>query len=104
LAEDPPPDLVVEVDFTHTDIDKNRLYAAMGVPEFWRYNGREWRIYQLQGESYVECVGEALRMQHRSPTFSWVEKQYLYDFLELAQEDEMAAQKAFKELVKEQVK
>lgn len=33
LAKDPPPDLVVEVDMTHTDIDKNRLYAAMGVPE-----------------------------------------------------------------------
>ena len=30
LAKDPPPDLVVEVDITHTDIDKLRLYAAMG--------------------------------------------------------------------------
>ena len=96
LAEDPPPDLVVEVDLTHTDIDKNRLYASMGVPEFWRYNGREWRIYQLQGESYQEC--------DRSPTFSWVEKQYLYDFLEQAQQNEMAAQKAFRELVERQVK
>jgi Uma2 family endonuclease len=35
FATVPPPDLVVEVDITHTDIDKNRLYAAMGVPEFW---------------------------------------------------------------------
>ena len=42
LATDPPPDLVVEVDITHTDINKPALYAAMGVPEFWRYDGREW--------------------------------------------------------------
>ncbi|MEO1404361.1 MAG: Uma2 family endonuclease [Cyanobacteria bacterium J06635_1] len=45
LSTDPPPDLVVEVDITHTDIDKNRLYASMGVPEFWRFNGQTWRIY-----------------------------------------------------------
>jgi Uma2 family endonuclease len=42
LATDPPPDLVVEVDITHTDIDKPALYASMGVPEFWRYDGREY--------------------------------------------------------------
>lgn len=92
LATDPPPDLVVEVDITHTDIDKTRLYGAMGVPEFWRYNGKAWRIYQLQGESYAEC--------DRSPTFSWVEKAYLYDFLEQAQQDEIAAEQAFREFVK----
>ena len=48
LSTDPPPDLIAEVDITHTDIDKLNLYASMGVPEFWRYNGRVLRIYQLQ--------------------------------------------------------
>jgi Uma2 family endonuclease len=84
LAQDPPPDLVVEVDITHTDIDKNRLYAAMGVPEFWRYNGRDWRIYQLQGQAYIEV--------DRSPTFIWVEKAELYRFLEAARQDEVQAE------------
>jgi Uma2 family endonuclease len=37
---------MVEVDITHTGIDKLRLYGAMGVPEFWRYNGESWRIYR----------------------------------------------------------
>ncbi len=37
LTQDPPPDLVVEVDITHSDIGKNRLYAAIGVPELWCY-------------------------------------------------------------------
>jgi Uma2 family endonuclease len=95
LAQDPPPDLVVEVDMTHTDIDKNQLYAAMEVPEFWRYNGQEWRIYQLQGDAYQEC--------DRSPTFPWVEKAYLYDFLEQAQQDEIEAEMEFRSFVKQQI-
>jgi Uma2 family endonuclease len=69
FSQDPPPDLVVEVDITHTDIDKNRLYASMGVPEFWRYNGQELKIYTLQEATYVEC--------DRSPTFPWMQKEYL---------------------------
>ena len=47
LSVDPPPDLVVEVDITHTDINKNALYASMGVPEFWRFNGQTWQILCL---------------------------------------------------------
>ncbi|MCT7961804.1 Uma2 family endonuclease [Laspinema sp. D1] len=92
FTTDPPPDLVVEVDITHTDIDKNRLYAAMGVPEFWRYNGREWLIYQLREGIYQEC--------DRSPTFPWVKKEYLYEFLEQAQQDEIEAERAFRERVR----
>lgn len=91
LAIDPPPDLVVEVDITHTDIDKNRLYAAMGVPELWRYNGRDWRIFQLQDGEYQEC--------DRSPTFDWVEKEYLYQFLAQAQQDEIAAERTWRQFV-----
>lgn len=95
LEQDPPPDLVLEVDITHTDIDKNRLYAAMGVPEFWRFDGQEWRIFQLQNGAYQEC--------DRSPTFSWIEKEYLYQFLEQAQQDEIAAEKTFRAFVQQKL-
>ena len=47
LAIDPPPDLVLEVEYSRSAIDKFRLYAAMGIPEFWRYNGSVLRIYTL---------------------------------------------------------
>jgi Uma2 family endonuclease len=98
LVQDPPPDLVVEVDITHTDIRKNQLYAAMGVPEFWRYDGQEWLIYQLQVQenTYQEC--------HHSPTFPWVEKEDLYRFLQQAQQDEIEAENVFREWVREKVK
>jgi Uma2 family endonuclease len=92
FTQDPPPNLVVEVDITHTDIDKNSLYASMGIPEFWRYNGKELCIYQLQEEKYVEC--------DRSPTFIWVQKEDLHNFLAEAQEDEVAAEIKFRAFVK----
>lgn len=93
LAQDPPPDLVVEVDITHTDIDKNRLYAAIGVPELWRYNGRDWRIFQLQNGEYQE--------REHSPTFAWVEKEYLYQFLTQAQQDEVKAERTWRQFVRD---
>jgi len=83
FSQDPPPDLVVEVDITHTDIAKNQLYASIGVPEFWRFNGKVWRIYQLQEGVYVEVED--------SPTFPQVSKESLYTFLLQAKEDEIVA-------------
>ena len=84
LTTDPPPDIVVEVDITHTDIDKNRLYASLGVPEFWRFDGEVWRIYCLVNDVYEET--------ETSPTFRFVEKDNLYRFLEKAQQDEVEAE------------
>jgi Uma2 family endonuclease len=40
LAVDPPPDLVIEVDITRSSLDKFPIYAALGVPEVWRYTER----------------------------------------------------------------
>jgi Uma2 family endonuclease len=95
LKQDPPPDLIVEVDISNTDIDKNRLYASMGVPEFWRFDGQIWRIFQLEGERYVEVT--------HSPTFPGLEKADLYRFLAAAQQDEVAAEISFRGWVKEKL-
>jgi Uma2 family endonuclease len=95
LAIDPPPDLVVEVDITHTDINKPALYASMGVPEFWQYDGREWRIYQLQGTAYQEVAN--------SPTFPIVSKEKFYEFLAVAQRDEVEAEVNLREWVRSSI-
>ncbi|MEM8543533.1 MAG: Uma2 family endonuclease [Cyanobacteria bacterium P01_H01_bin.119] len=89
LDQDPPPDLIVEVDITHTDIDKLALYAAMGIPEFWRYNGEVWRIYILQDGEYQEV--------EVSPTFPQVPKVKLYEFLAMARQDEVKAELALRQ-------
>ena len=83
FSQDPPPDLVVEVDITHTDIAKNEFYASLGVPEFWRFDGKVWLVYQLEEEVYRE--------EEVSNTFPQVPKELLYRFLEQAKEDEIAA-------------
>ncbi|MEO0802968.1 MAG: Uma2 family endonuclease [Cyanobacteria bacterium J06642_2] len=85
LEKDPPPDLVVEVDITHTDIDKLSLYAGIGVPEFWRYDGDVWRIYQLEKAVYREVES--------SPTFPRTPKSKLYEFLATARQSEMKAER-----------
>jgi Uma2 family endonuclease len=54
LTVDPPPDLVIEIDITSPSLDKFPLYAAVGVPEVWRYDGRHVAMYRLAGERYVE--------------------------------------------------
>jgi Uma2 family endonuclease len=48
LAVDPPPDLAVEVEITSDWIDKLPIYAGLGVPEVWRYDGQTLRVEQLQ--------------------------------------------------------
>jgi Uma2 family endonuclease len=95
LNVDPAPDLVVEVDITNTDLNKNTLYASMGVQEFWRFNGRMWKILQLVDGAYVEC--------DRPPTFPSIEKTDLYQFLEAALLDEVAAEIDFRQWVRQQV-
>jgi len=95
FAQDPPPDLVVEVDITHTDINKPRLYAAIGIPEFWRFNGQVLRIHHLQGQQYAEVEA--------SPTFPNVPKSRLYEFLEQCQVDEVGASKALRAWVQQEL-
>lgn len=50
--QDPPPDLVIEIDITSSSRDRMTSYAALGVPEIWRYDGKVFRVYQLQNQEY----------------------------------------------------
>ncbi len=44
---DTPPDLVVEIDKSHTSDDKFEIYAAFGIKEFWLYSEKVLRIFLL---------------------------------------------------------
>lgn len=39
LRKDPPPDLAIEVDITSGSVAREPIYAALRVPEIWRYDG-----------------------------------------------------------------
>lgn len=52
LPNDPPPDLVIESDYTNSSLNKFTIYASLGVPELWRYRNQTLDIYQLVGNRY----------------------------------------------------
>jgi Uma2 family endonuclease len=54
LDVDPPPDIAVEIDVTSSSIRKFSIYAALKVPEFWRYDGTKFQIFRLKNETYSE--------------------------------------------------
>ncbi|MBD2440646.1 Uma2 family endonuclease [Nostoc sp. FACHB-110] len=48
---DPPPDLVIEIDVTsYTNVDD---YLPYQVPEVWLLKNQQLLIYRLQGENYI---------------------------------------------------
>lgn len=53
LQLDPPPDLVIEIDITSGSKNRFEVYAIMGVPEIWLYNGTKFTINILQNNEYV---------------------------------------------------
>ena len=60
VSRDPPPDLVVEVDVTNRSLNKLPLYAAIGVPEVWRFDSAHIILYRLSGAAYQEVSTSAV--------------------------------------------
>jgi len=54
LAHDPVPDLVIEIDITSRSDNRMTTYAALGIPELWRYDGATFTVWQLQAGQYLE--------------------------------------------------
>lgn len=52
LAFDPPPDLTIEIDVKHSSLNRMNIFAAIGIPEVWRYDGEAFRIYLLRNDVY----------------------------------------------------
>jgi Uma2 family endonuclease len=60
LDHDPPPDLALEVDITHSCLDRMGVYAGLGVPEVWRFDGEAWHIHLLGTDgTYQESPSSA---------------------------------------------
>jgi Uma2 family endonuclease len=91
LERDPPPDLVVEVDISHRALDRERIYAALGVPEMWKFDGQRL-------EAWVLGADRAYRRQDNSRAFPWLKMQDLQRFLDMRREhDETSVMRAFRD-------
>jgi Uma2 family endonuclease len=60
LAIDPPPDLVIEIDISRERMSELGIYAGLGVPEMWRFDGNEFAVMQLTGAEYQVAESSAL--------------------------------------------
>ena len=54
LTVDPPPDLVIEIDISSPSLNKFPIFAALSIPEVWRYDGTRLQVFTLAGNDYVE--------------------------------------------------
>ena len=55
-AVDPPPDLAIEIEISRSAIDRLAIYAKLGIPEVWRFDGESLRVHCRQSDGvYVEC-------------------------------------------------
>jgi Uma2 family endonuclease len=81
LTVDPPPDLAVEIDVTNESLNKFPIYAALGVPEIWRYVEKQKlvAIYELRDGAYVEV--------RASRSFPMLTPEVLAKFIELSRAD-----------------
>ena len=48
LDTDPPPDLIIEIDITSPSLNTFPVYAHLGVPEVWRYDGTRVTFFILE--------------------------------------------------------
>jgi Uma2 family endonuclease len=97
LKVDPPPDLALETDITHSSLDRMSIYLALGVPEIWRFDGKRM-VFLILGPDgqYTEST--------TSPTFPFLQPQHLLRFLGMAShQDENAVVKNFRAWVRKQI-
>jgi Uma2 family endonuclease len=59
LHTDPPPDLALEIDFTHSSLDRMAIYAALRVPEVWRLENQVVVCYLLAAMATTPPVPQA---------------------------------------------
>jgi Uma2 family endonuclease len=71
---DPPPDLVIEIEISRGAQDRISIYAALGVPEVWRFDGESLFACLLQSDG-------AYKSFDRSPTFPAVPLREVIGFL-----------------------
>jgi len=56
LPVNPPPDLVIDVDITRESLNRFPIFAAVGIPEVWRFDGARVIFYRLESEAYIETT------------------------------------------------
>ncbi len=96
LRTDPPPDLAIEIDVTHSSLDRMSIYAALGVPEVWRFDVQTLAFNVLRPNGLYQ-------VQATSLAFPFLTSAALHGFLGMrGQMDENALVRQFRAWVCQQ--
>jgi len=87
IKKGPPPDLVVEVEVTQSDLPKHPIYAAMGVPEIWSIKAERLTVLKLEKAGYATAA--------KSQFFPDLDMAEFFRFVTLARLDQHEGVKAF---------
>jgi Uma2 family endonuclease len=94
---DPPPDLVIEIEVSRSALNRMAIYAALGCPEVWRFDGTTLRVVVLGPDGTYQEV-------ERSPSFPAISPSALVPFLQPNdQVDYLSAIRAFRTWVRQQL-
>ena len=94
-AIDPPPDLALEIEISRSALPRMSIYAALGVPEVWRFDGNTLRVELLQSDG-TYAVAE------RSLAFPRIPVSELVPFLQPSAElDSLSVLRSFRVWVRE---
>ena len=96
LTIDPPPDLAIEIDISPSPLDRAAVYAALHIPEVWRFDGQNL---------YVEILGNDDRYHPSEKSLSYpsLSVAELPRFIAMAErEGEVQALRSFVQWLREQ--
>jgi Uma2 family endonuclease len=96
MAEDPAPDLIVEIDITSSSPNRLQVYADLRVAEVWIYDGKSLVIHQLKNGIYIVAKTSQFFANMAIPDIaSWLQRSTTTDYLALV--------KAFRSWVRSQI-
>jgi Uma2 family endonuclease len=97
LRRDPPPDLALEIDITHSSLERMSIYAALGVREVWRFDGQTLTAFRL-------CENGEYEISEQSLAFAALSLQKVAEFVrQRSTTDELALGRSFRDWVRSDV-
>lgn len=96
LSVAPPPDLVIEVDITYRALGREPIYAALGVPELWRFDGERLEFLALAADRSYQPLPRSLAF----PMLSLSDLQRFVQMFRDGDKDDTSILRAFREWVR----
>ncbi len=73
IADYPNPDLAIEIDISPSEIDRPAIYAALKVPELWRFDAESLVIEHLQKDgTYAPVESSRFLPVRAEEVYRWV--------------------------------